>query len=447
MDSIIKKVKKRSAKIYRKHIIRALATQVVPIVSYISSLLAIITLKYFKENQFYFNTNSISDYAILLISIALFLVGLISILRELKVRFPLIVSRDQLHDLLTLARYNAEYSIINFAGDLSWLAGDFESINIIKKLHPNVTFTIFYDKEYTSSSALPLIKQLQDNNIANLIPYINNNSMKIKCMVTDLDSDNDTRNSSKIFIYTKLNDSSDKFIWQQFSAENKEIYHALESILYILKNVNKPQLKIGISGVNNIGKTTLVKLCNEELSRRHDVKIYNDFFSLYNKKTLYHNICILFSQSIMEASCKNKINIFDRTLLDNFVYACIREEELQLKYLSHGKVRRDSFNELHPDLNSLYETLYPSIISQLNTYDLIVFLRRKNDPYTLSTTHVSSLQRKKADEMLTKFYSNYTGTTPILALEVDSENFDASIKNISKKVIERIGALYNTGKI
>ena len=52
--------------------------------------------------------------------IALLIHGLIEVWKKMKNTDSYLVNYSQLHDLLTVARYEAENSIINIGGDLSW---------------------------------------------------------------------------------------------------------------------------------------------------------------------------------------------------------------------------------------------------------------------------------------------------------------------------------------
>ena len=142
-----------------------------------------------------------------------------------------IVSYTELHDLLTVARYEAEKSIINIGGDLSWLKQDISTLREIKDEHPDVKIKIYYDKSKLSEETRKLIAELQMENIVQLIPYPEGLQVpSIRCMVTDFGCGE--VEDCRIYIYPKVEGEKasqhmkDKFAWQEYTYKtNPNLYN------------------------------------------------------------------------------------------------------------------------------------------------------------------------------------------------------------------------------
>ena len=443
IKSSIEEVKR----INRRRICFELKKQIVPIISYFSSILSIIVLAFFNGNQFHFNFRSIWDYILLGVCLLLLVVGTCNIVKEIKLEDDFDVSRDELHHLLTVARYNASCSIINVAGDLSWLSSDFETLKSIKEINPELKITIFYDKKYVQESSMIMIDYLKENHIARLIPY-SDYHIAMKFMITDFSFEPEMKSQSKIFVYPKSDGArfdkkfETRFLWKSFNTKDREIYMSLWSMLNILEKVSDQHFRLGISGVNNVGKTTIAKRCLARLTSKYATRLYDDYFDNYNGKTLYDNLCIILSQQIQEQTCDSEINIFDRPLIDNFFYLCMREEELRESY-SNTKSNKKHLTHLHPSIEYIYESMLHNVSMQMKKYDLILFIRKKNDMFDVSTSNVQSAQRKRIHTMLSNFYNSADFKGRVLVYDVDHNDFDNSIDEIVNLVVNEIDKIYN----
>ena len=257
----INKLKNNCIKIHTKIFFKCLISQIIPIVSYISSIITIVVLKFRQNDNWIFNFKDPFSYILLALCIVLLLLGVFSIIKEIKISKNATVNKNELHNLLALARYSATCSVINFAGDLSWLKDDYNSIKEIKNLHPNVSFTVYYDIRFISEDTLPLLNKLLKENVIKAIPYRNGSEIKSRCMLIDMEGDIDNKAIGKIYSYNRTPKDSNKFYWRSFSSLDYEFFNSIESILSTIKNQKTLNFKIGISGVNNVGKTTLANIC------------------------------------------------------------------------------------------------------------------------------------------------------------------------------------------
>ena len=152
------------------------------VIAHIASVISIPSL-YFNNHSW--DYTNILDWGVVAFGLLIAILGILSIRKELYKENVLHVDYSTLHDLLTVARFEAENSIITLGGDLSWLNKDIKSIREIKSEHPQVQIKIYYDKKKLSIDTRRLINTVQEENILQLIPYPNNIVPNIRCMITD----------------------------------------------------------------------------------------------------------------------------------------------------------------------------------------------------------------------------------------------------------------------
>ena len=144
-------------------------------------------------------------------------------------------------------------------------------------------------------------------------------------------------------------------------------------------------IRIGISGLNNVGKTYLATRLCEAVSRTVPAKLYHDEFRSVGGTSMEDNYLILFSQLANEVSGEAEINIYDRTLVDNLCFLRVRE----------GKS------------DHVYRSLAPCIASRVKQFDLIIDIRNASTADVKATKLVSAAQRKVVRRSLDEFFSTY----------------------------------------
>ena len=370
------------------------------------------------------------------ILIALLIHGLIEVWKKMKNTDLYLVNYSQLHDLLTVARYEAENSIINIGGDLSWLDKDIDSLKEIKEEHPQIKIKIYYDKQKLSHDTKKLVKNLQEEEIVELIPYPTNiKTPEIRCMVTDFNY-SDTK-ECKIYIYRKVErkfkKNRDIFEWREYSYENNpELYDAIASILNILNKVKCSSILIGVSGINNSGKTSIIRECAEILKKSFSVYVVEDIFRDITTKsqidrlnqTLFTKLAI-----IIEENYEEQIVIFDRTPFDNFVYYIMRE-----MCKANALTRQFKKNTILTTYNSI-------IRKEQNKFDLKFQVKRKKELPNYSTKWVSAKERKCAldlyQEMEIEYMSDYE-----TCFRIGDDAFSQDVESAAKIMAEKITEYY-----
>lgn len=123
---------------------------------------------------------------------------------------------------------------------------------------------------------------------------------------------------------------------------------------------------VGISGLNNTGKTSIINKCKEKLQKNFSVRIVPDTFHqvITNKDFSYINRQIIFKQlSDLHTKYKEDIVIFDRTPFDNFIYLVMRETMSGVARLGKRK-------------NNLFFEYSRMIREQMQNYDLVYNVKR-----------------------------------------------------------------------
>ena len=328
--------------------------------------------------------------------------GICSMKHIFNTRRESVVDYMKLHDLLTVARYEAEKSIITIGGDLSWLRKDIMTLREIKEEHPYVQIYIYYDKDKLSTGTKKLVRELEFESSIQLIPYPDNVPIpQIRCMVTDYDlSEN---GNCKIYTYPKIkwdtisNHEKDKFLWNEYTYQtNPNLYNAVISLLQNLKSASLHQVFIGITGLNNTGKTSIINRCKKILDNSFTVRVVPDVFigENHNRDYRKENHQILLKQAMdLYEKYDEQIIIFDRTPFDNLMYLIMREM-MKPKHISNK-------NTVKVKLYSEYSKF---VERQMKKFNQIYYIQRIDEMDASATTKVSVKER----ECVRNLYNEYT---------------------------------------
>ena len=316
---------------------------------------------------------------------------------------------------------------------------DINSIREIKSEHPKVQIKIYYDKKKLSDATKGLINTVQRENILQLIPYPNNIVPDIRCMITDFnyaEIDN-----CKIYLYPKSSRRNafqhlkDGFDWQEYSHDNSSnLYDALSSFLELLNNCKKNSIMIGISGINNSGKTSVINRVIEILQKNFSVSVIPDAFTnISTKKQIKDLNKKIISQSSLyfSKSYNEEIVIFDRTPFDNYIYYLMREM-FSVPVFS----RKDKKNILLARYNYL-------IKEQMKKFDLIYKIQRKNELANYSTTWVSPEERKLVFTLYQELEQEYIPNIKD-SYCISKEEFNNDVANAAERIAADIQNYYYT---
>lgn len=406
------------------------------VIAHIASVLTIISMlpSQFKSGSW--------NLFIIIAGIIWIISGIYSMRYLFNTRRVAVVNYMELHDLLTVARYEAERSIITIGGDLSWLKKDIKTLREIKEEHPHIHIYIYYEKDKLSRDTKELVETLECESSIKLIPYpVNMPVPLIRCMVTDYDLKEN--GNCKIYTYPKVkwdntsNHEKDKFLWNEYTYQtNPNLYNAVVSLLESLNAAPLHQVFVGISGINNTGKTSIINKCKEILDDNFTVRVIPDIFVGKDLKGDYsrENRQILLRQG--EDLCEKyteQIIIFDRTPFDNLMYLMMRE-------MMKSKYRRDN-SQIKMELYMEYNRF---IVTQMEKFDLLYYIQRINELSARATKKVSLKERNCVRNLYNEYWDNFfprdTRTFKI------GDLYEEDIEKAATELAADIRHYYYTGK-
>ena len=215
---------------------------------------------------------------------------------------------------------------------------------------------------------------------------------------------------------------------------NPNFYETVVSLISVLDKCERKQLIIGICGINNSGKTSIINRCAEILNKNFKVKIIKDDFSdRAVKGKLSHINKQIISEQISELNSKydEDIILFDRTPFDNFIYLLMRE------------AKTASVNANYKKKNLLITEYQELIKCQMNRFDMIFKVQRKKEDNNYKTKWVSGKERQN----LLALYNELNG---ILSLQIDDvfevsgDSFKADIETKANDLAKQITQRYYT---
>jgi hypothetical protein len=331
-----------------------------------------------------------------------------------------IFERDKFFDFIDKERLNARSSIINIVGDMSWIDQEKEKIEQLINTTNNLSMIFYYDPDVTESKQ-KIIDEYKRMG-AKMIPYPVSGGADIKLMVIDIE----TEESSKMYGIERCNESG----FQGFKV------HIFDNYTYPIKMAKEflrflPLLKrtivIGISGINNIGKTTLIGEIKRQLNNKVvviddpwvDIEKPKDTTSTDEKRIYSRNVALacLHKQlfdflQVFFANADKKVIIFDRTPLDNCVFL--------------------DYNTTHdfPNIGAIRTST-----KEFTKYlDLIIELKPDGNFRYNDTTYLKTDERKKIKKNISKRYVGHPNRKEYM-IEFDEENFESKLSVIADEVV------------
>ena len=409
-------------------------------IAHVSSTVSVITLYWGVWVNRKFDKDNIIDWLVCVIALGIIIWGLYNIVNKIRKKYTVVLNYNLLHDFLTVARCEAENTIINIGGDLSWLDKDLESLREIKNEHSNIKIRIYYDKKSLSLNTKLLVSKIRKEKIVELIPYPESiTPPSIRCMITDYNGVENEMEDCKIYLYSKhkrIDDSQhlkDKFLWQEYNSKNnRELYDAISSLLEMLEKLENRCILVGVTGINNCGKTSIIEKCKKILAEDFTVRIVPDLFvNIHDRSEIIKvNYKILLqSLFVINESYKEQIIIFDRTPFDNFMYYIMREMEKK-----HFMYDRNKKNSILMEYGNIIE-------KEQNKFDLIFKVKRKYENTNESTTWVSINERKRVSALYKEQEYNFIPKYSEI-YEIGSETFVDDVTVAAEKMAQKIYDYY-----
>lgn len=353
--------------------------------------------------------------------------GIIIVRRDYKKVFGLIVSRLELTSFITMARIDAESSAETIAGDLSWLEEEKEILLETRKQRTGVKIKIFYDRKKVSKDKLGDIQQLEDAGVK-LIPYPDGHTPALRCTILDRSS----ADGGRLFVYKRVFSSGEnsdrsksKFSWEVYGDRNDSLYQLTKSYINLLedKSIGYPTVHIGITGLNNVGKSALARCLRDKLAIKYKVTLIDDRFKTHLVGTgVSDNLKIIIGHLVEKSIKSVDICIHDRSIVDDYCFYLVRSK----------------------DEKNLGAHVSPLIAKAAERLSLSIDVRKRDENYA-STSLVTSDERRAIRLKLDDFFKkNNLNKTEV---EINHLDFTASISDVADSVLPKIIALLNLQKI
>ncbi len=323
----------------------------------------------------------------------------------------MVVTKQQLTAMLSWARSSATSTVETVGGDLSWLIADKELLLALRKERPHLHIRIFYEGGRISADARVVMDELRAAGVG-MIPYAPN-PFSVRCLVLDADS----ADLCRVFVYPRASsqqaDGAQMFRWYELDVSDVAAKIVVSHLSYI-KRGNSRVIKVGLSGANNVGKTTLANRLLESLVLEGlSASLVPDQFREVEDPSSYDgNVRILFRQVISEDDSVSAVCILDRTLADNLCFLKVRGQD------------------------GLYQTLAPMVASSMKCLDLIVDVKNTDEKHAKDTTHVTAEERRRLRRSLEDFYSTYG--IPRMSVEINHLKFKESMTTAKDACLKAI---------
>jgi hypothetical protein len=404
MSYNLKNIDKVRTKIFWNSLLFSIPKILINLIAYFGSLVTIFAIKFIDNGGLAFDTSKFVDWFLLLCLFLLLGIGIIEIRKEILKNFQtkIIVRRKHLFELIGSFRKDATYSVSNLSGDISWLREDVEITKALKKIKPNVSMEIFYDKSRVSNNTLSLFTDYEDLS-AKFISYPSELSPNIKSVLLDKEDKEKTillsfkKIPTNYFLSFVKSDLFEISIQRDYN--NIEISSTI-SLIRALDFINKNLVIIGISGVNNVGKTTIVNKVREK--SKEIIDIVPDSFQSPMESNTENALLSIFIQinELLRIDRQAKIIIFDRTPLDNYCYY---------------KLRNNSKENV---------ILREKVISLMKKFDIIINLEKLNDKFSTKTSLTTARERKIVKTELSNILRE--NNLSKMSLEVDHKDPESS---------------------
>lgn len=325
------------------------------LIDFISLTASIVTiwLAYYKDRSF--NPTIIFDWIVLIVMLLAISMFIYRTYKTLWKWEKLILPKNIFFEYVAYQASNASNEIKSIAGDLSWLNSQKDTyFSLAKKLHIAIYYSA--DRVSNNNNTNSLIEEYKMNNIE-MLSYPSDIQLRhVKGILIDNDE------NARFISFTKVNDG-ESILCTRYNYGTNEYYIATAFVDCIgrysklkdeyqkFSNMPKKKVFIGVSGINNIGKTSLCSALRQKYNN-YDIAIIQDSFISEAKKSTFEVslFCLLNQmldyQRIQKEKSNNSIFIFDRTPIDNFAFLIHYQTTNEYdRYIEHLKGEIKKFME------------------------------------------------------------------------------------------------------
>lgn len=352
--------------------------------------------------------------------------------------------------------------VINLAGDLSWLEKQQETFKELRSKGCSVKIYYCDSMQTQSDNIARLILEYKQIGIE-MIPYpleMESHHTLLKGLIIDNGEGN-----LKFYSFTKEDDDGSYMKCSLYKNSDPELkmiqayVNSLDELIEIKNNkkilqttvntINK-SLLIGVSGLNNIGKSSLCRLLIKDFGEEA-IEVIPDTFIQHSGASDFEIslFCISIQLTIFNRVKINnpnkKIFIFDRTPIDNFAFLLVHLNQLKKKNSAKKSIKK------YPDIK--YPHIWDEYVAKLETelemfmknFDLIALLipEKKQDWINPNskTSAVSNEIRASVLKEIDRLYKKlvFLKIKKYLVNRFDSDDLEQD--DIDKKVEERISVI------
>lgn len=400
--------------------------------------------------------NNYKDFGI---DIFLIIILLVWIYRAYKTIFhwnSLDLPKDTFFDYLPLQLEKASTKIKSIAGDVSWLEDQKSVYYKLIANNPHMNISIYYSgKEVANKKRTMELIEEYGNRGLKMIPYpYEVKTEHIKGILIDPDAEN-----ARFLSFSKI-DEGDKITCTKFYASTNEFHLAnsfvnsidsyilLENTMKCLEEKNESKIRemdikisecleeikekkcvyVGVSGLNNIGKSTLCDTLKRKYSERV-VIIRDPFISDIKSSSFDIALFCLLNQILEFQTMFNEIDtgtifIFDRTPIDN--YAFLRSYKNSTIY------------------DRYVERLESAIQSFMDCFDLIILLTPEEGYKFEKTSRLKSDYRRTLSDSILELYERMHQTNiQSYVVSYSKKGYKKKIQELAKEISTRIDSLWN----
>lgn len=410
---------------------------IIPGIAHVGSITGITSLYFMRSGSFKLDYTNWMDISMAVLILLCGSAGVI-LFRSKNPNEEIKIKRKELNSFLYEARNSADYTIDIIAGDISWIHEEEKQLLELLSARPELTITVFYEKDKISNSNNLLLKmnELESAGIK-LNPYKDRYHSKIRCTVIDRDH----HESMQLFVYKKINKDiaiareEHLFLWQEKFNQQDPIIKIIRSYVSLLLSQKPAPIHIGISGLNNVGKTTLINNIIQKLKGKYNTSVIQDKFRSHGNKTDNdENIKIIIEHLDNKFEKNIDIYIHDRTVIDDYCFYKSRKQIRPAKFSTTKGIQKTSTNKEDELLESI-------VVNISSIYDLIFFVSLKNQAFT-ATSCMTKFQRQLTNKELLNFYKNNNIKTEHITNDyLNSDKIVNAIVNIIENKFREIRAM------
>lgn len=353
---------------------------------YLGSAASIITLNFHIDNKWVFKGNLFDWFIIILCGSGLIHTIMI-VIKEVKQNSKVLIfeEKDDFYKYIQKERKKANSSIVNLAGNLSWLRKEKDKLIALKKYKPELKIEIYYDEIEAGLEAF--IKECKDAGIV-IEPYPIRNLPNIKSIVVDSKNGEE----AKMYVILRYHDGFKVHLCDKDSFSLK----FAQSLISCLPKLKQKKI-IGLSGINNIGKTSIATALKKHYGEK--IAIIDDpFISDYESNSDTAFVCLnkQIKEYLQALNSDKEIILFDRTPIDNYV--C-----LKMNYAG------SSGNNKHHLV-----FIRTSAIELTKAFHLIVLLIPHKKYKITDTSKLKRQQRISMRDQISSLYEDYSNKKEII---------------------------------